>query len=627
MPYAFGKEPVAYLGAPAVRWVVKLWDPVYSAWFQPIGALLEDQKAAVQQEMHEWFDKQPTLRADVRTAPSVVVPTVIFVNTTQVRLTKEDKRCRLMPDSTPDEPVPTDYFLHKLGGAMELTFKPHEVYSGQQCELVDANIFLHDFTRTPPATADQLEAQRFIDSHLPEEKRGCPEGCVRASSRVNETTTGWTHSEVKYELRPDRVEWRKGIEWDATPGPPAPDHSFPLLFKSALSVLPPERVHVIVTGAATLLDGEQMTMRFPSAPLFILHAPPGGESSTGLEEGDSLELARQALYMASNGFVSAVELGYGFGNEEQFCSGVPGFCQMTTISDSDLKIKAVNENDFNRGDQQSFKLSSGYTYTQSYTTAAAGRGNGQDSVVLIYNALQRLVESMTVTPVLKADKTTPEECLVKEAYPSITWLEGAASPDWFQWVSRWEIENVILPQQQRVVDTLEAQLVRNGTNDDLVSHDSLRKLLGQELLSLFQWKETLAEFGKSIERAVPFNPSLRETQGAAGHAMRSAYEKLPDGNPLPEAGVGTLSKWPDRAGAVGNHAPLDPARAGSLTDVPAFRAQDDLQRQPKAGYFVSYSGGGSATTFSLEMTAGEEREDEDNANINAQVGVEVSWLA
>jgi hypothetical protein len=298
-------------------------------------------------------------------------------------------------------------------------------------------------------------------------------------------------------------------------------------------------------------------------------------------------------------------------------------------------LNVVNDNEFNRGDQQTYKLSSGYTYTQSFTTAQARRANGMDSVVLVYNGLQRLEESMTVHPMLDKD-LLESKCAVQEAYSSITWLEPAVSPDWFQWVSRWEIENVILPQQKRVVDTLEAQENRTRTNDELVSRDLLGTLLERERISLLQWEDTLEEFNRSITRAEPFLPAITEADGNAGGNMRRAYNKLPGENPLPETGVGTLTKWPDRAGPSGSHAGLDPARTVGLTteEVPALNAADDFQRpihpmqedsprDPKPGYFVSFSGGGGATTFTLEMEAGEERQDEDNAKIQAKLGIDV----
>jgi hypothetical protein len=439
---------------------------------------------------------------------------------------------------------------------------------------------------------------------------------------------------VKYLLQPNRIEWRKGIVWDETPGVPAPDFSFPLLFKSSLSVLPPQRVHVIVTGTQPLYDGAAMTLKFPSAPLFILHAPPGGTSATSLEKGDSLQLARQALYLQNNAFEVEGQLGPAAAKGEKWCSGAPGQCRQEIMWDYSWEGTAVTQDDFGRADKNVYKLSRGYTYTQSYSTGQNRRANGDDSVVLIYNGLQRLVESMTVAQQQDA-QGQPIACAVQDAYSSISWLEGGVDKDWFQWVSKWEIGNVILPQQRRMVTTLKQQIARNDSNanpESKVSMDNLKALLASEQSSLSQWEDTLLEFDRSSARAVPFTPTMSESS-----AMIKQYNQLPSENPMPKLGVGTVDRYPSPPGKIGASGTLDspaypevgpaPSAVGTTQPPQIQRFQEDsLTAAAPAGFYLSYSGGGSATAFTVEMEAEEWREDEDVAKINYKVGIAVSKI-
>jgi hypothetical protein len=58
---SFGLDPRTYSNAPAVQFVVKMWDPAYTAWFKP-----KDSSVQSRQQVHEHFDKHATIRADVR---------------------------------------------------------------------------------------------------------------------------------------------------------------------------------------------------------------------------------------------------------------------------------------------------------------------------------------------------------------------------------------------------------------------------------------------------------------------------------------------------------------------------------------------------------------------------------
>jgi hypothetical protein len=486
------------------------WDPIPSAWFQPIQTK-DDRSDVLRQDAHDFFDQLPTVRMDVRTQ-AVAKHTVVYRTTTQVQLVEQPGCTAYSGNLAPprsdgtQEPNPYLIFASRTLPNPALTFRLSELYGDELCLKVNGSVFIHDFTIAPPARE-------------PTAAQECFRGCEKEATPRYSSAGVWTATELSYPLKPTRVEYRTDIHWIEDQA--HPPYSFPLLYKSATSVLPATVTHVIVTGDANLLapDGALLTVRYPSVPLFILHDPPGSLSKTSIEQDDSIQLAQQSLYSYANGLATEVDVGTVLQDETDMQS----LFVSKNMVDVAVAWTAQQTNEVATGHYATNTLSAGYTYSQSFSTSVSRVSDLSSSSVLLHTGLLQLRESMTVK------RVSATSCTVHTPFPKLSWEDPTPAMNSFMWVSDWQIEFAILPQlrqtEQLIRDELSADVagLREGLPTirekqcfffqmfeycpipDPQDRDWLT-YLADTTASIEAWTAIRGEFVKSRARAVKFDP-------------------------------------------------------------------------------------------------------------------------